>query len=50
MVVADIDKFKKINDSYGHLAGDKVIQIMAKELRRRICKTDFVARYGARNL
>ena len=46
MVVADIDKFKNINDSYGHLAGDKVIQIMAKELRRRIRKTDFVARYG----
>ncbi len=46
MVVTDIDKFKNINDSYGHLAGDKVIQIMAKELRRRIRKTDFVARYG----
>lgn len=46
MVVADIDLFKSVNDNYGHLAGDKVIQIMAKELQRRIRKTDFVARFG----
>ncbi|MCP5208067.1 MAG: GGDEF domain-containing protein [Hahellaceae bacterium] len=46
MVVADIDFFKRVNDNYGHLAGDKVIQIMAKELQRRIRKTDFVARFG----
>jgi diguanylate cyclase len=46
LVVADIDFFKKINDSYGHLSGDKVLQIIAKELRNRVRKTDFVARYG----
>ncbi len=46
LVVADIDYFKKINDSYGHLSGDKVLQIIAKELRNRVRKTDFVARYG----
>ncbi len=46
MVVADIDLFKTVNDQYGHLAGDKVIQIIAKEITNRIRKTDFVARYG----
>ena len=46
LVVADIDLFKRINDNYGHLSGDKVLQIIAKELRNRVRKTDFVARYG----
>ena len=46
LVVADIDFFKSINDNYGHLAGDKVLQIIAKEVQNRIRKTDFVARYG----
>ncbi|MFT7372285.1 MAG: diguanylate cyclase [Oleiphilaceae bacterium] len=46
LVVADIDLFKSINDNYGHLSGDKVLQIMAKEIQNRIRKTDFVARYG----
>ncbi len=46
MVVGDIDLFKQVNDTYGHLAGDKVIQIIAKEITNRIRKTDFVARYG----
>jgi diguanylate cyclase len=46
LVVADIDLFKNINDSYGHLSGDKVLQIIAKELRNSLRKTDFVARYG----
>ena len=46
LVVADIDFFKSINDNYGHLSGDKVLQIIAKEIQNRIRKTDFVARYG----
>ena len=46
LVVGDVDHFKSVNDTYGHLSGDKVLQIIAKELSNRTRKTDFVARYG----
>ena len=45
-IMADIDHFKQINDRYGHAAGDKVIQFVAKKLRRETGKNDIVARYG----
>ena len=46
LVVIDIDHFKRVNDSFGHKAGDRVIQLVAKALQERLRATDFVARYG----
>ncbi len=46
LLVWDVDKFKSINDTYGHAAGDKVLTVLAKTLQTRIRETDLLARYG----
>jgi len=46
IVMLDIDFFKKINDTYGHQVGDKVLKELAALLARSIRKNDFVIRYG----
>jgi len=46
LAMLDLDHFKHINDNYGHLAGDKVLKIIATVLCKRLRGTDFIARFG----
>lgn len=46
LIMADIDRFKHINDTYGHLLGDKVIKFVAKTLRDSVKGKDLAARFG----
>ncbi len=50
LVVGDIDLFKNVNDNYGHLAGDKVLIVLAQLLSHRMRQTDFIARYGGEEI
>ena len=46
LAMLDLDHFKRINDNYGHLAGDRVLKLIASVLRRRLRGGDFIARFG----
>ncbi len=46
LIIWDIDFFKEINDTFGHKAGDKTLQIIAKLLQENCRKMDFVSRFG----
>ncbi|WP_321371482.1 HDOD domain-containing protein [uncultured Desulfuromusa sp.] len=46
LIFFDIDFFKKVNDTFGHPAGDQVLKNVAKEVKKTVRPSDIVARYG----
>jgi two-component system cell cycle response regulator len=46
LLLCDLDHFKKINDTYGHMAGDEVLQQVSKRLLNAVRSSDDVGRYG----
>ncbi len=46
LLMADVDHFKKINDNYGHLAGDQVLKLVAETMASSLRSTDVLCRYG----
>ncbi|PAJ76354.1 GGDEF domain-containing protein [Pseudoalteromonas sp. NBT06-2] len=46
LVVVDIDHFKRVNDTFGHSAGDKTLQVLANALKKSVRVTDFISRFG----
>jgi diguanylate cyclase (GGDEF)-like protein len=46
LLLVDIDHFKKVNDTFGHLAGDRVLSAVATALQKSVRNEDVVARYG----
>jgi diguanylate cyclase (GGDEF)-like protein len=46
LAMIDIDRFKDINDTHGHAAGDRAIRSLARMLEKRLRRTDVIGRYG----
>ncbi|MBD2597053.1 diguanylate cyclase [Nostoc sp. MBR 210] len=46
LIILDIDYFKKVNDTYGHLVGDRLLQLLASRLRHNLRSKDTPFRYG----
>lgn len=50
LLMIDVDHFKKVNDTYGHTAGDRVLQEVAKAINASVRRIDTVARYGGEEI
>ncbi len=46
LILADLDRFKAINDEHGHLVGDEVLKMFADQLQKHVRAEDIVARFG----
>ena len=46
LLILDLDHFKNFNDTYGHMAGDRILQKLTKSIREIIRSSDILARYG----
>jgi diguanylate cyclase (GGDEF)-like protein len=46
VLLADIDHFKEVNDTHGHLTGDAVLRTLAAEMRQQVRESDLVGRFG----
>jgi diguanylate cyclase (GGDEF)-like protein len=46
VLLADVDYFKRVNDTYGHLTGDAMLRTLAAEMRQQVRESDLVGRFG----
>ena len=46
LFIFDLDEFKKINDEYGHLIGDKALKYLAQKVQNVLRNTDYIGRFG----
>lgn len=50
LLILDVDRFKTVNDRYGHPEGDRVLQVLSRMIRDSFRRTDIVCRYGGEEI